>query len=655
MSENQVNIILIEEDQKTASFITKTLREADELSNYVVTHTELFSAGLAMLNDRESQIILLGLSLPDGLGVDNFVRIRNSTPNAPIVVLSDMDDKSQALECVRLGAQDYLIKQEITNDALLKAIQYAIERKSVETALKGTELSLRTIIENNADAILIVDMEGLIQFANPAAEELFGKSENELVGSPFGFPIESGETEIEIPRSGRRPERVVVEMRNVGTDWTGDRVILSSMRDITRHKRAEEAVRKSEEQLSAFMESATDAFLLLDSDMNILVANKMYRTRILESQGDPVGMNLVDLYPHLKRSERYLKYKEVIKTGAPFNTDEVIAHPEFGDLHVDLRAFKVGDGMGIIFTDITERVHAEREQRLAATVFETAIEGILITDSDANIITVNQAFTLITGYTMDEMIGQNPRLLSSGLHDDEFYKNMWETLVRPGHWQGEIWNRRKNGELFAEWLRISAVKNDLDEVTNFVGIFSDITAQVYAEHSLLYMATHDSLTNLPNRELFYDRLDHTIAQAKRYKRQVGVLFLDLDGFKVVNDTYGHDTGDVLLQLLSARLKDSLRESDTIARLGGDEFTVIIEPINTLQDAALVADKIITTVHKPFTIKSNTIQVSGSLGISIYPNHGEEAKTLVKKADDAMYRAKEKRNCYTFYQADDNGR
>ncbi len=294
---------------------------------------------------------------------------------------------------------------------------------------------------------------------------------------------------------------------------------------------------------------------------------------------------------------------------------------------------------GSILLNVTRFQQEDKVQRLLSKVFESTAEGILVTDADANIVMVNQAFETISGHSFEEVRGHNARLLKSGRHGQDFYEYMWTSLRATGRWKGEIWNRRKNGEIYLASLSISAIKNDAGEVTNYVGVFTDITARKKAEQRLRYLATHDSLTDLPNRDLFQDRLIRALVRAQRSRKLVAVLFMDLDGFKTVNDTYGHEKGDQLLQAVARRLSGCVRQSDTIARIGGDEFAGLIEDLPNLEGASIVAENILAALSRPFALNDHEFRVTASVGISIYPIDGTTAEVLLQKADAAMYRAK----------------
>ncbi|MBP1932980.1 sensor domain-containing protein [Ammoniphilus resinae] len=304
-----------------------------------------------------------------------------------------------------------------------------------------------------------------------------------------------------------------------------------------------------------------------------------------------------------------------------------------------------------ILSDMTEQKKQEESLLLAHKVIENTFEGVMITDGQKKIISVNPAFMKVTGYSAEEAIGQNPRFLQSGRQNLDFYRNMWITIYQKGGWQGEIWNRRKNGDIYPEWLSISAVKNGSGQVTNYVGVFSDISERKRAEERLEQLAHYDLLTGLPNRFLFNEKLKSALFHARRYKHYVALLFIDLDRFKTVNDTLGHAIGDRLLRLAGERLVDCLRREDIVSRWGGDEFTVLLDNIQMVEHVARIAAKITQSISRPFHIEGQEIRVTPSIGISVYPNDGIEIDELMNHADTAMYLAKERGNTYQFYTSE----
>jgi diguanylate cyclase (GGDEF)-like protein/PAS domain S-box-containing protein len=292
-----------------------------------------------------------------------------------------------------------------------------------------------------------------------------------------------------------------------------------------------------------------------------------------------------------------------------------------------------------IIHDVTDRVEAERSLREAATVFEATNEAIMITDDAGVIRRVNQAFTCMTGYSAAEAIGQTPRLLKSDRHDEQFYITLWNRLREQGRWEGEIWNRRKNGEVFPVWQIISAVPDGQGGTAGYVALAIDITQKKHDEDEIAFRANYDPLTGLPNRNLLAERLSQALKQARREGTRVAVMFVDLDFFKQVNDTLGHAVGDRLLQLVADRMRLCVRETDTIARLGGDEFVIVLTDIGESAPAANVAEKIIAQMNEPFDIEGNEIHIGASVGITLFPDDGRDIDVLFRNADLAMYRAK----------------
>lgn len=293
--------------------------------------------------------------------------------------------------------------------------------------------------------------------------------------------------------------------------------------------------------------------------------------------------------------------------------------------------------------DVTTLKQTEDELRVAATAFE-AQEGMVITDANQIILRINPAFTRVTGYTASDLIGKTPRVLSSGRHNEAFYAAMWHSIATLGAWHGEIWNRRKNGEVYPEWLTITAVKDGAGNVTHYVGTLTDITQRKAAEEEIKHLAFYDPLTRLPNRRLLLDRLQQALASSARTGRQGALLFLDIDNFKALNDTLGHDVGDSLLEQVAERLSACVREGDTVARFGGDEFVLMLADLSTDSEesaaqARLVARKILAAINTPYALPGRTYRTSASLGITLFANHHATPFELLKQADIAMYEAK----------------
>ncbi|CAK8721903.1 MAG: PAS domain S-box-containing protein/diguanylate cyclase (GGDEF) domain-containing protein [Candidatus Electronema aureum] len=295
-------------------------------------------------------------------------------------------------------------------------------------------------------------------------------------------------------------------------------------------------------------------------------------------------------------------------------------------------------GFVCVISDLTKQKEAEYKLRLAHTVFETSSEGMLVTDANNCIIMVNPAFTAITGYRSEEVIGRQPSFQHSERHDQEFYHQMWDELLVNGRWQGEIWNCRQNGDIYPLWLSIALIRNQEGSIVNHVALFCDISERKKAEEILRYQAMHDPLTKLPNRAMFDERLRGALSRAKRKKKLVALLYLDLDNFKTVNDTLGHLAGDRFLQLVAETMQSCLRAEDMAARLGGDEFCAILEDVSSISQATGIAERIITELGS-LDCFPDGCGLRTSIGIAVYPNHGIDAESLLRCADHAMYTAK----------------
>lgn len=302
---------------------------------------------------------------------------------------------------------------------------------------------------------------------------------------------------------------------------------------------------------------------------------------------------------------------------------------------------------------LIQSLHCELEnRRIAAAVFDATAEGIMVTDVHGKILLVNPAFCRTTGYSEKEAIGQTPVLLKSGHHDKAFYQAMWRQIDETGSWEGEIWNRRKSGEVYPEWLHIDVVRDETGVIRYYVGVFADIGTHKELRAQLMHLAYHDSLTGLPNRRLLHDRLGHAIARAQRNASKVGTLFIDLDRFKDINDTHGHDIGDRILIDAARRLVGVMRANDTVARLGGDEFAVIVEDLEEETDLADIAGKLMAAFAEPFVCEQREFYLAASIGIARYPEDGETVESLLMNADTAMYSAKQQgRGRFQFFSSE----
>lgn len=355
------------------------------------------------------------------------------------------------------------------------------------------------------------------------------------------------------------------------------------------------------------------------------------------------------------REEVMHALQTALREGTRYAAEYRVITPRGNRIWINCQANPVQDAAGRflrlsgVVQDVTARRRFEDEQRQATTVFENTAEGVYVTDAEGKILNVNPAFTEIMGYAIEDVRGKTPEMWRSGRHDEDFFRRMAQDLDAHGRWQGEIWNRRKDGSLFPEWLNISVVRDDAGRIVNYVAVFTDITAIKRSQEELEHLAHYDALTGLPNRLLLQARIAHAIEHARRAQSSLGLMFLDLDHFKNINDSFGHSAGDKLLRLVANRLIHCVRRDDTVARISGDEFVLLLESVNDAAKSARVAEKVLETFNEPFEFDGRSVHVSASMGICAYPRDGQDVQTLLRNADAAMYRAKEQgRMTYQFY-------
>jgi diguanylate cyclase (GGDEF)-like protein/PAS domain S-box-containing protein len=426
-------------------------------------------------------------------------------------------------------------------------------------------------------------------------------------------------------------------------------------------KEALTGLQASEERFQLALRGANDGLW----DWNLLT-NSIYlspRWKSMLGYGEAeFSSNLEGIRSLIQRDDlrRAVQQLREIREGREqFEMELRLRHKDGHYVDILSRAFPIHDADGRVIrlvgthVDISEHKRLERSLRQAATVFMSTHEAIVITDTESRITAINPAFTAITGYEESDIRGLPMSVLKSCRHDPEFYRSIWEAVQDTGFWQGEIWNRRKCGEVYPQWSTISAVRDDAGRIINYVGVFTDITQVKQSEFLLEHQAHHDALTDLPNRLLLLSRLEHAVTHGRRNNHAGAVLFLDLDRFKTVNDSLGHPAGDELLILAVQRLRGALRAADTLARLGGDEFVVVLEDIHHPQDTARVARNLIAALSdKPFLLAGgHEVFIGVSIGVSLFPADGENADALIQHADAALYEAKASgKKTYRFYSA-----
>ncbi|MFC1685004.1 EAL domain-containing protein [Pseudomonadota bacterium] len=456
--------------------------------------------------------------------------------------------------------------------------------------------------------------------------------------------------------------RQVLERGEVFFSDTGKPVHMTgTVMDITERTKIEERLKKSEEQMRSLLMSTGEAIYGIDLEGNCTFANEACVSILGYSDASELlGRNMHELAHHSHAdgshypNEECHIYQAFRMSQGTHIADEVFWRPNGESFPVEYHSEPIiqeGELIGAVvsFSDITERKRAEQRLLLSDRVFKNTSEAIIITSPNGEVIDVNQAFVSITGWERDEIIGQNPRVMKSDRQDPTFYKSMWQHIHEHGWWSGEIWDRKKSGEDYPKWLTINAVKDTDENVTHYIGIFSDITKAKATEQQLQQMAFYDALTSLPNRTLCRERMEQELKNARRRNKKMAVLFLDLDRFKDINDSLGHSAGDLLLVQAAQRLKNCVRDTDTVARLGGDEFTIILTDIENTQAIQRISEKIIDSMAEQFNIQGHEINIGVSIGISLYPDNGTDYDSLTKSADTAMYKAKDGgRNTYRFF-------
>ena len=503
------------------------------------------------------------------------------------------------------------------------------------------------LIEYGDEILILVDLATLrIRAANGAATRHLGYTQDELIGKPVTDIVRE-----DIPL-GLLGDTRRVETRYRRADGGTLAVSRSAFRP-TAHPEllvigaisCEPPLSDTVAHLGAALEAAGAGLLLLDQDGHIASMNRQFAEiwripgQTLEAGDDAAIFQRVESCMGDAKA-----YRQRLLAIHPDGEDETCDLLKLADGRlVERKSRPARLGRKIIgrvfsFTDVTEDKARESQLKLAAGVFSNAHEGIIIADAAGNIIDVNAAFCHITGYEREESIGRNPRFLASGRQGLEFYQAMWKELSVYGHWEGELWNRAKSGKLYAERLSISTVEDSVPR--HYVAILSDITELKEYQRQIERMAHYDGLTGVPNRALLADRLNLAIVQAQRYQRPLMLIYLDIDGFKNINDLHGHETGDQLLVALAHRLRDALREGDTLARLGGDEFGAVITDVDGPGECKHILERLLNVAASPITLRQNTLQLSASLGVTLFPQDNSNADTLLRHAAQAMYQAKQ---------------
>ena len=515
----------------------------------------------------------------------------------------------------------------------------------------------------NPNPIIELDRSGKTLFVNESCMKLFPGIETRGTAHPYLEGIDPENSRGTLPpreiRIGDRWFQQIVH----ALDEFPDRIRVYGF-ETTARKQAEMRLAESEAHLRAILDNSKQAFILVDTDGKIRAANRraeelsdlLFHTPI--RRGDPME-GLVTREYVADFAERFERAVE----GSAQKTSRIFHIEGFGEKsYFDIEYTPIRDKDGRIFavcviaSDVTEHKIHEEQSVLTTLVFDNTKEGILVTDDRVRILRVNRAFCDITGYSTDDFIGRNPRLLQSGWHGKDFYDQLWESIRREGAWRGELWDRRKDGTLYAQWSSITAIKDESDAVKYYVAIVNEITEQKEAAKRIHHLAHYDTLTELPNRTLLFDRIAHSFDMTKRAGTRIALLYVDLDRFKHVNDGFGHEEGDRFLREAALRIRSVMRASDTVARLGGDEFLILIEGLTEPGDAAQVAEKVLAKLAEPFRIGDTELIIGAGIGIAVSPEDGTDFEVLLRNADAAMTKVKRgERIGFRFYQPEMNDR
>jgi diguanylate cyclase (GGDEF)-like protein/PAS domain S-box-containing protein len=533
------------------------------------------------------------------------------------------------------------------------------------------DIDFGLFVEGLSDLVCLHEPDGTYTWVSPSIQRILGYEPSEIIGkNPYDLfhpedarlvresthePALDGQGNIFVRYRLRHKHGHYVWLESLTQPHLDDagRVVRlqTSSRDISEQKAMEQALQEGEERYRAVVHSLTEAVVVYGHEGRIISCNPSACRILGVSEDDLLGVRPGDkLWDAVDGQGRPLPMSQhpVIKTmksGEPCREVVIGLKRPNADrrtwIAVNTKAFERTDERLIVtsFRDITEWLETRRELDLLAKVFETSSEAILISDTNHHVVAVNQAFTQLTGYTFEDLAGKPSSLLRAGDHPPEFYEEIWKALERRGFWRGETWNRGKHGNVYPVWLSITAVRNSAGETTHYISICADISEQHAREEHQRFLATHDSLTGLANRALTYDRIETEIRRCERDGQTFAVLFVDLDGFKPVNDEHGHRVGDILLRKVARRMSKQVRASDTVSRLGGDEFIVLLTGIDNAGDARSIACKLADRLARPYRVGELEVTIGASIGLSLFPESGTDVEALIHAADLAMYDAK----------------
>jgi diguanylate cyclase (GGDEF)-like protein/PAS domain S-box-containing protein len=549
-------------------------------------------------------------------------------------------------------------------------------RKQLEMNLHQEICKSEELLKAASDGLHIIDLNGNLVQVSDSFCRMLGYRRDEMIGmnilqwdarleNVMEFKFELAQ----LPKNGDEFETqfrckdghiIEVEISAVHVSVADDHLVYASARNISERKRSEQQLRDKESNLRAILENIPYLVWLKNVEGEYLTVNPLFIETSGKSGADEIiGKTDFDLWPEELANKYFSDDAKVMNGGQQIHFEETLLS---GSKECWVETFKspIIDSEGRIVgttgiaRDISDRRRVEESLKIAAMVYRASSEAMLVTDGNNKIINVNPAFTNITGYTFEEIIGKNPRILQSNMHDHAFYQAMWSNLLEHDYWQGEVWDRRKNGEIYPKLLTINAIRDTAGNVERYVALFSDVTEKKKSEETIWRQANFDMLTGLPNRRLLMDRLASALSQSSRNKCYGALLFLDLDKFKVLNDTMGHDFGDLLLIEVAGRTQSCVRSVDTVARFGGDEFVILVESIDesaeiTSHKVSQLAEKIRESLSVPYQLKNIEYHSSPSIGVSLFQGDEHSVDVVLKRSDLAMYQAKDSgRNTVRFF-------
>ena len=638
----------------------------------------------AVLILEEHAIVRCNISALRLFGYEKMDNIKGRTPLdiSPSRQPDGTDSYLKSKEFTQVAIQDGMVRFEwlhknnfgkefpvevtlITLDASAKnricAIIHNITKmKEINTKLRESEAKYRILFENNYAVMLIIDPgTKKILDANEMASKYYGYRKEDLLNLRLtDLTLSDVETvKRNIFKANIEEENLFhvrhrlankdirdVEVYSGPIEMDGSRFLYLVVHDVTEGKAVEKELKLQKSYFKQLFENSPEAIAILDLQSRIININKSFEElflyQLVEIANKKINEVLYATYEEKELEDiiKIVNSNELVKK-------EVLRKNKLGKLvHVELLAYPIFSndiqvGVYATYRDITERKQYEDQLKVFAGVYNHNTEGIIITDMDGNIEWVNKAFTKMTGYKEYELKGNNPKILKSGKNDKAFYEEMWSDLASKGKWQGEIWNKRQNGTFYLEWLNIFTIDDQNNKPSHYVAITSDITEQKKKEEMIEFLAFKDNLTELYNRSYFIDKLEYEITKSSRNKNSLALMFLDLDGFKRINDNLGHLVGDEILKSFSQRMRKCVRESDVIARIGGDEFVIMFSQGTDISAIMNIGERIIDSFREPFVYENRNLYLDASIGISTYPNDALDAMTLIKYADIAMYAAK----------------